>query len=343
MFRFGVNEALFGLMVIPLLGALIWSALTRSRRALLEFGDAPLVRRLSASVSWRGRVARRILVLTAVALLVVAFARPQFGTRVETVRRRGMDVVVALDLSASMLAEDIRPSRLEKAKLAIADLIHRLDGDRIGLVAFAGEAFLQSPLTLDYAAAALFLNAMEPDIVSAQGTNLGAALSVSLDAYDDDTGQDRVLIVITDGEDHEGAVAEPVERTLEKGARTFAVGMGTPDGVPIPEFDAAGRRRGFKRDSEGNVVTTRLDETTLMDIAERTGGRYYRATPGGSELDQLAKELTGAEGRELEAQQVTRFEEQFQIFLGLALALLIAELLVPDRRGVAGAWAGRFR
>lgn len=343
MFRFGAAEMLLGLLVIPAIGAFLYMASRRASRAMAMFGDTQLMRRLSANVNRRGRVVKIAFVLSVIGLLVIAMARPQFGTRVETVRRQGLDVMVAIDVSRSMLAEDIAPNRLDKAKFAVADLIRRLDGDRVGLVAFAGEAFVQSPLTLDYAAARLFLNAMEPDIVSVQGTDLGAALSTALDAFDAGTNPHRVLIAITDGEDHEGAIDEAVGRAREQGVRIFTVGMGSPDGVPIPAFDEAGRRSGFVRDEDGSIVTSRLDEATLMRIAERTDGAYYRATARGSELEDLANRLTGEEGQELEAQQVTRFEEQYQLFLGLALALLVAEMLVPDRRALREAWTGRVR
>lgn len=343
MFRFGFTEALFALLLIPLLAVFLWFALRQRRKALQRFGETELVRKLAATVSRRGLITKRTVQVVAVLLLIVALARPQFGTRVETVRREGQDIVVALDVSNSMLAEDIAPNRLERAKLAVARLIDRLEGDRIGLVAFAGDAFVQSPLTVDYAAARLFLNAMEPDLVPIQGTNLGAALDVSLGAFDERDRQHRVLIVITDGEDHEGAIDEAVARAAESGIRIHAVGIGSPNGVPIPDFDERGRRRGFKRDAEGNVVTTRLEEATLRRIADETGGGYTRVTARGTELYALADEIAGMEGREIEAQQLTQYEEQYQIFLGLALALLLAEILISERRRPAAEWRGRFQ
>ncbi len=343
MFRFGSNEALFALLLIPLLAGFLWFALWQKRKALERFGETELVRKLAATVSRRGVMAKRILLLVGLTLLILALARPQFGTRIETVRREGQDIIVALDVSNSMLAEDIAPNRLERAKLAVARLIDRLEGDRVGLVAFAGDAFVQSPLTVDYAAARLFLNAMEPDLVPVQGTNLGAALAVSLGAFDEQERQHRVLIVITDGEDHEGEIDEAVARARESGIRIHTVGIGSPDGVPIPDFDERGRRRGFKRDADGNVVTTRLEEATLRRIADETGGSYTRVTARGSELYALADEIAGMQGRQIEAQQLTQYEEQYQILLGLALALLLAEMLVPDRRRPAAEWRGRFQ
>ena len=336
MFRFGAEELLFALLALPVIAVfLVWGA-RRSQQALERFGDLSLVQRLSSEVNRSGRRAKRVLLVCAVGFLIFALSRPQFGTRVETVRRQGLDIVVAMDISRSMLAEDIAPNRLAKAKFAVSDLIRRLDGDRIGLVAFAGEAFVQSPLTVDYSAALLFLNAMEPSIVSVQGTNLAAALERSLDAFDPANEQDRILIVITDGEDHEGSLEESIERAREVGVRIFAVGMGTPQGVPIPGTDG-----GFMRDEDGTVVTSRLDEATLRSLAETTGGTYYRATARGSELDELSRELAGQQGQELDARQVTLYEEQFQLFVGLALVLLLVEMLIPDRRRISTEWEGR--
>ena len=213
----------------------------------------------------------------------------------------------------------------------------------MGLVAFAGEAFVQSPLTLDYGAATLFLNAMDTDMISVQGTNLGQAVEVALDAFADTDRRHRVLVVITDGEDQEGEVDGAIERAIDEGVQIFTVGIGSTDGVPIPETDANGQSSGFKRDDDGTVVTTRLDEASLQTIATRTGGVYYRASAAGTELTSLAEEVSAGDGQEFEAEQVTLFDEQYQIFLGLALVLLFAESLVPDRRRLHAAWTGRFK
>ena len=344
MFRFGVETLLYAYLLLPALLALEWWAAVRRRRALDRFGERGRIDRLTAAVSRRAQLTRSILVLVAVALLVTALARPQFGDRVETVRREGQDLVVALDLSASMEAEDIAPNRLAAAKLAVGRLIERLDGDRIGLVAFAGEAFVQSPLTLDYAAATMFLNAMEPDLVPVPGTDLGQAIEAALDGFGEAGERSRRLVVITDGEDHEGALDPAVDRAVDEGVRVYAVGMGSTEGVPIPSFDEAGAPNGFLRDEEGSVVTTRLDDVTLQQVADRTGGAYYHAAGGsGAAFERLVEELTGGDGEEIESREVTLYEEQYQIFLGLALALLLVETLIPERRRAADAWVGRLR
>jgi Ca-activated chloride channel family protein len=254
----------------------------------------------------------------------------------------GQDIVVAVDLSTSMLAEDVAPSRLERARLAILRLIGNLDGDRIGLVAFAGSAFVQSPLTVDYSAAGMFLGAMHPDLMPVQGTDLGAALRVSLDALEQGAREARVIVLVTDGENLEGDFEEDLERAVESGVQVHVVGVGSSEGAPIPQYDPSGRRTGFLRDEDGTVVTTRLDEATLRAVAEKTGARYVRAGAGGTAFDDLVDEITGVEGEALDARQITQFEEQFQIFLGVALVLLLIEWLLPERRRERTPWAGRF-
>ncbi|HEX9887531.1 MAG TPA: VWA domain-containing protein [Longimicrobiales bacterium] len=344
MFRFAHLAALFGLLAVPVVALALGMAWRARSRALARFGDVPLVAKLSQSLSPGARRLKAILVLAALVPLVLAMARPQFGTRVETVRSRGRDVVVALDVSASMLAEDVPPNRLERARLEIGRLIRGLDGDRIGLVAFAGDAFVQSPLTSDYGAALMFLSAMDTDLIPVQGTDLGKALDVALGAFEEGaTGDQQVLVVVTDGEDHEGEIDAAVRRAAAMGVSIHTVGIGSPDGVPIPVMDAAGRRQGFLRDDEGNVVTTRLEEGPLREVARATGGRYVPAYGGTTALQRLVDEIAAGDGEERESRQVTQFDEQYQIFLGLGLALLLAEALVPERRRQKETWKGRFQ
>ena len=290
MFRFGASDMLFAYLLVPALTALAWWAQARTRRDLARFGGLQLVDRLTATVSRHGQTVKTVLLVVSVALLVTALGRPQFGTRVETVRREGQDIVIALDLSASMVAEDVAPNRLQKAKFAIADLIDHLDGDRVGLVAFAGEAFVQSPLTLDYGAANLFLNAMDPDTMSVQGTNLGQAIEVALDAFAETDRRHRVLVVITDGEDHEGEVDGALERAREAGVRIYTVGIGSAEGVPIPEFDATGRPQGFTRDADGTVA---------IDYGVRGIPEKFFIGPSGSVLKKFVGPISGADLRQV--------------------------------------------
>jgi len=341
MFRFGAVTWLWGLTVVPVLAlTFVWAA-RRRRAALQRFGQLELVRLLTESVSEPARRWKAVLQIAAVGMIVFALARPQFGTRVETVRSVGQDVVVALDLSRSMLAEDVSPNRLERARLAILRLMGQLDGDRIGLVAFAADAFVQSPLTTDYGAAAMFLSSMEPDLMPVQGTDLGAAIRVSLDALEEGR-EARVLLLVTDGEDHEATYEEQLARAREMGVTVHVVGIGSTDGVPIPEYDDRGRRLGFLRDEDGAVVTTRLEEGTLEALARANGGSYVRVGAGGTAFDDLVDRIAGGEGEEIDAREITQFEEQYQIFLGLALLMLLTDLLVSDRRKVERRWTGRL-
>jgi Ca-activated chloride channel family protein len=342
MFRFEDPQWLWALLLVPLIGLLLWGAARRRRAALERFADAELARKLTASVNVVARRWKAVLRLAAVALLAIATARPQFGSRIETVRSVGQDIVVAVDLSQSMLAEDVVPNRLERARLAILRLMRGLDGDRIGLVAFAADAFVQSPLTIDYSAAGMFLGAMEPDLMPVQGTDIGAALRVSLDALEKGARDARVLILVTDAEDHESTYGEELARLRELGVQLHVVVVGSTEGVPIPVFDDRGVRTGFLRDEEGNIVTTRVGDETLSALARDAGATVVRAGPGGTEFDDFVDQIASGQGEEIDAIQVTRFEEQYQIFLGLALLMLVADLLLPDRRRTDHRWAGRF-
>ena len=331
MFRFGAEPALLTLALIPLLVGLYWYA-SRRRRALLDrFGEHELVRRLRPAVSVTARRWKAALVLAAVALLAFALARPQFGTRVETVQRQGQDLVVALDVSRSMYAEDIVPNRLERAKIEVGRIIQRLDGDRIGLVAFAGDAFVQSPLTADYGAAMMFLSAMDPESMSTQGTDLAKAIAVSIEALEETPPENRIVVVVTDGEDHEGGLAEALVAANEAEVTIHTVGVGSLEGVPLPDVGGSGGGGRFRRDDAGNVITTRLNETALQDIALQTGGEYHRIGQGAGGLGRLLERIEGG-GREVESREVTEYEEQYQIFLGAALLFLALEFMLSGRK-----------
>jgi Ca-activated chloride channel family protein len=342
MFRFGSPEWLLALLLVPSLAAAYWYAAWSRRNALANFGDSALMDKLSASVSMPARRAKAILRVTAVLLTLVALACPQFGTRVETVQSVGQDIMIAVDLSQSMLAEDVAPNRLERARLSIFRLMDQLKGDRVGLVAFAGTAFVQSPLTIDYSAAGLFLGAMQPDIMPVQGTDLGEAVRVSLDALDQGARDARVLILVTDGEDHEDRFEEELARARSDGVRVYIIVFGSTEGVPIPLYDEQGQRDGFLRDEDGAVVTTRLGEETLADFVGLADATVVRAGEGGTGFEDLVDEIASRDGEALDEQQITQFEEQFQVFLGLALLLLIAELVISDRKRMSEAWLGRF-
>jgi Ca-activated chloride channel family protein len=342
MFRFANHYWLYALALVPALAAFFIWTFRQKRKALARFGNLMLLERLSRSTSRRRQIAKAAMLVGAVFVLLLALARPQLGTKLRTVTREGQDVVIALDVSRSMLAEDIQPSRLEKAKHEIASLIDRLSGDRVGLVAFAGRAFVQCPLTLDYGAARMFLDFMGPDLVPVPGTALAEAIRKSTDAFVEKERKHKVLILITDGEDHEGEPMEAAKEAAKEGVVIYTVGIGSPQGVPIPEADASGYRTGFKKDRNGQVVMTKLDDVTLEKIALETGGKYYRASTGEAELKQIADDISKMEKKGLASQQFVQFEDRFQSLVGVALMLLVLEAAVSDRRRLRKEWRGRF-
>ncbi len=340
MFRFGSSAILWSLGLVPAL-ALLHLYAGRRRRALLDrFGDRGLVEALLGSVNAVARRWKAGLSLAAFAALILALARPQFGSGVEIARRQGRDVVVALDVSRSMYAGDLAPNRLERAKIEVGRIVQRLDGDRVGLVSFAGDAFVQSPLTTDYGAAMMFLAAMDPESMSTQGTDLARALTVSLEALEETPREHRVVVVVTDGEDHEGGLAEAVGAALAANARVHAVGAGSVEGAPLPNAPDGAPGGGFRRDERGRVITTRLNETVLRDLVLQTGGEYYRIGDGADGLERLMDSLEGG-GRDIESRRVARYEERYQVFLVAGLLLLLADFMVPGRR--SGRVRGRAR
>ena len=248
------------------------------------------------------------------------------------VEQEGIDLVIALDVSRSMLAQDIKPSRLTRAKVELAELMDRLKGDRVGLVFFAGAAFPQCPLTVDYAAARLFLSQADPEMITAQGTNLEAALSTALELFDEERGAYRAVLLVTDGEDFAGGVDESVRRLREAGVAVFPVGLGSVDGAPIPVEGPRDRSQGFLRDRGDQVVMTRLEEAPLLKLAQQTGGIYVRAGSGGLDLARLTAGLQSLQSRSYQATRVTSYQERYAWPLGAVVVLLLLEPLLADRR-----------
>lgn len=342
MFRFANGEILYGLLAIPLLALLFWHAFRMKRKALGRFGNPELLKRLTASVSRSRQIWKAVLLLLALVSLITALARPQLGTKMKTVKREGQDILIALDVSLSMTAADVKPSRLEKAKHEIASLIERLRGDRVGLIAFAGRAFVQCPLTLDYGAARMFLNAMSPEIIPVPGTAIAEAIDQAVEAFVEKERKHKVMILITDGEEHEGDPLTAAGTAAGEGVVIYTVGIGSIQGVPIPVTDERGKPAGFKKDRQGNVVMTRLDEVILEKIALETGGKYYRAVTGQVELTKIYDEISGMEKKVLSSMEFAQLEERFQILLGIACVLLLLEWFLPERRRIRKTWKGRF-
>ncbi len=341
-FRFGAPEYWYLLIFVPLLGLFFWYAAQQRLKALRQFGNIELLAKLTRSVSYARRKWKAALAITTLLLMILALVRPQYSTKFEEVRREGIDLIIALDTSNSMLAEDIKPNRLEKAKSEVKGVIDRLEGDRIGLVAFAGDSFVLCPLTLDYGAAKLFLDAMDTDIIPQQGTAVGKAIREATKTFNQQERKHKVLILITDGEDHETDPEGAAKEASEQGVVIYTVGIGSAEGVPIPYFDENGRQRGFLKDENGQTVVSRLDEVGLQKVALNTDGKYYRATTGEVELDKIYEEISKMEKKEVGAMKFTNFEERFQWLLFPALLALLLESLLSDRARVKGEWKGRF-
>jgi len=338
MFRFEEIEWLFLLFALPVLaGLLIWQRAMR-KRSIRRLGDPELILRLIPGFSQFRNSLKSILFLFSFALVVFALAGPQFGSKLTEARREGFELIVALDVSNSMLAEDIAPNRLERAKQELSRLLDRLRNDRIGLIVFAGDAYTQIPVTSDYLSAKMFLSAISPEMVSRQGTDIASALRLAIKSFNPASTAGKAILVISDGEDHQGNVNEAVKLALEKDIRIFTIGMGTPQGVRIP-IGPGGLSRDYRRDDEGNFVVTRLNEPMLADIAALGKGKYYRATSPQIGLNDLLLQLNELNKSELEYKVYSEFESQFPWLIGLAFAILLADTLIRQRKNK---WLEKF-
>ncbi len=326
---------LAGLVIVPVLVVFVVRAFRAKDRLMARFAEPKLFRRLLPDVSRARQILKAVFLLVAVGLIVVALARPRFGYEWEDINRKGVDIVVVLDLSNSMLAEDVDPSRLERAKRELADLLDMLEGDRLGLVAFAGTAFVQCPLTVDYRAYRLFLDQLHPSMMPVQGTDLGAAIATAVQTFDEEKLSSKAIILISDGEDNEGLGLEAAENAAEQGVKIFAIGIGGEEAVPFPDPE----RGGNKRDRYGNLIETRFDESGLKKIALATGGGYERSQSGDMDLEAIYRQdiKQGMEAYEIATSRSQNWKERYQWPLGLALLLLVLESLLPEVRG-----RGRF-
>lgn len=330
MFRFAYPYMLYLLALLPLLA--VWFHYTRLRRLkkLSEFGDIQLIKQLAPDVSATKPVWKFYLFLAALVFIILGLARPQMGSKLQEVRRKGIEIMIALDVSNSMNAMDIQPSRLERAKQVLSKLIDRLEDDKIGLVVFAGEAYIQVPITADYVSAKMFLSNINTSIVPVQGTAINKALEMAAASFSA-SDLKKVIIVITDGEDHEGdPVAFAQQLHEEKGILIYTIGMGTPEGSPIPvnplnPYD-------FKKDREGNTIISKLDEETLIKMAAVAGGEYIPGNNAQAGLNKLFDKLKKIDRKEYEAKIYADYNDQFMYFFAMALLLLIIELIIIERK-----------
>jgi Ca-activated chloride channel family protein len=278
------------------------------------------------------RIWHIILRLAGLAMLIIALAQPQVGTRLEEISREGVDILIAVDVSQSMSAQDITPSRLAKARHATRSFIARLRGDRIGLIPFAGEPYSLFPLTLDYSAAAMFVEVLDVGFIPMPGTELAPVIKRAVELFEEDSETSRVLVVLTDGEDFGEGLDEALTEARQSGITIYTIGIGTPQGAPIPVYNEEGDRTGYRQDRSGNTILTRLNEAVLSRLAQDTGGRYYLVTPDEAELIEIYREIYQLEQSELTSQMYTQYEERFQWFLIAGLAILWLELILPPGR-----------
>jgi len=330
MFEFSHIEDLWFLWLIPVMLILFIILRYKRKKVFRRFGDPELVRTLIPLVSAQRPVLKFILLLISLVFIVLTLAGPRFGSRLEEVKREGVEIIIALDVSNSMNAEDIRPNRLERSKLAISRLISNLRNDRVGLIVFAGDAYVQVPITSDYTAARMILENVSTDIIPVQGTAIGRAIELASRSFTPDYPASRALIIISDGEDHEDDPVRAAAAAREMGITIHTIGIGRPEGAPIP-VSGGGQSR-FLTDEEGNTVITRLDEATLRAIASAGEGMYIRAGSSGTGLDVIMDEIDKMEKAEFEEMVYTEFEERFQYMAAIALLLLIIDFLILERK-----------
>lgn len=320
------------LVIIPILILLFFLFLRWRKKAIYQFGNKVLVEKMMPMASIFRIKLNFVLLIVSLIALVFGLANPQFGSKLEEVKREGIDLMIAIDLSNSMLAEDLQPNRLKRAKQSISKLIDRLEGDRIGLVVFAGEAYVQLPITTDYSAAKLFLSTINTDIVPTQGTAIGKAINLCLESFDFENGQSKSIIVITDGENHEDDAKEIAKEAKKKGVVVHTIGMGSEKGGPIPIKTRSGRTKGYQKDKEGNTVITSLNEDMLKEIANAGNGSYIRANSTKSGLDALFNEINKMEKNKIDSKVFSDYKDQFQWLLAIALLGLISSVLILEKR-----------
>ena len=330
-FRFGNIEYLWTLLLIPAFTVIfIWSRILR-KKALRKFGNLSLLSELMPFSSKNRPVLKFMILMLSLASFIIGMARPQFGSKLKTVKREGVELIIALDVSNSMMAEDIEPNRLERAKMAISRLVDRLNNDQIGLIVFAGDAYTQLPITSDYNSAKLFLNSISTQIVPKQGTAIGAAINMGTRSFTPNNQQaNKAIIVITDGENHEDDAVSAAQNAVKEGIVVHTIGMGLPQGSPIPITSYG--QKDYLKDRSGNVVITKLDESMLEQIAAAGGGIYVRANNAQVGLDNLFDEINKMQKDEIESRIYSEYDDQFQYLFIIGLFLLLLEFVVLERK-----------
>ncbi len=331
MFRFENPYLLYALALIPLMWLIHILVRRSNARKLGRIIDSRLIAHLVPTFSKNKSSIKLTIYSLALISLIIGLANPQFGSRVEEVKRKGVDIMIALDISNSMQAEDLYPNRIARAKRSIQELFTYLKSDRIGIVVFAGEAFVQLPITTDYSAGKLFLNSINSKLITSQGTDIGNALELCMSSFDFDSPTSKTIIIISDGENHEEEAQEAVEKAASLDVVVHTIGMGSVDGAPIPVYQN-GNRVGFRKNKEGNTVVTKLDENMLQTLANSTEGLFVRASNSESGMSYVFDEVERMEKTEIDSKIYTDFEDRFQYFLIPALILLVIELIIPNTK-----------
>jgi len=343
MFRFENYSFIYFLWFIPLLLIMLYISLKNKNRLLSAIGEIEVVKRLHRSTSIKRQAVKAFTVILAISILIFALMGPQMGTVLSEVKREGIDIIIILDVSKSMQAEDVVPNRLERAKFEIFRFIDKLEGDRVGLVAFAGTAYLQVPLTLDYSAVKMMLDILDTDIIGTQGTATAEAIEMALRSFTEESVAQKVIILLTDGEDHEERTTDAAEKANDSGAKIYTVGVASVSGAPIPLYNNRGERVGFKRDNEDKIVTSRLNEIILDEISGITGGRYFRLSERSSGLEMVHKEISLLEKSEFSTREFDEYKEWYQYIVAFALLLLLTEPFIPEKRKLLKEWHGRYK
>ena len=329
-FRFAHPEYFYLLLVIPVFTFLFILSRINRRRSLRLFGENALITQLMPSVSTSRPIIKFIIWMLALSFIIIGLAQPQFGSKLLTSKRKGVELIIALDVSNSMMAEDIKPNRLERAKRAIAKLTERLRDDKLGLIVFAGQAYVQLPITTDYVSAKLFLDAINTSIVPVQGTAIGAAIEMATKSFTPNFEGSKAVIVITDGENHEDDAVGAAKAALEKKIVVHTIGMGLPQGAPIPVGPSGSQE--FLKDKDNNTVVTKLDEEMLIKISDAGGGTYIRANNAEVGLNNLFNEIEKMEKSELSSREYSEYDDQFPVFLSIAFALILLDFFILDRK-----------
>lgn len=329
MFRFAHPELLYLLLVIPLLIVFYIVMVNKKKKAIAEFGNPELLKPLMPLVSFKRGAWKFVMILIALMFVIIGVAGPQFGSKLQQVKKQGVELMVVLDVSNSMLAQDIKPNRLEKAKMAISRMVEKLSDDKVGMIVFAGDAYVQLPITTDYSSAKLFLSNINTDIVPVQGTAIGAAIDLAAKSFTPETETSKAIIVITDGENHQDDAVAAARVAHEKGITIHTIGMGLEQGAPIPEKGNPGQ---FMKDGSGNVVVSKLDEQTLQEIAKAGEGMYVRASNTDVGLSRLLDEVGKMEKSILEEKVYTDYAEKYQYFILIGLFFVFVEFMILGRR-----------